>query len=424
MDRDADAVKMLRWGLRKYAWVVVLFTLAVGVLLPVLQAQSEDVYEATALVHLEDELALPSLDALPRYGETIFRNGAVASQIRADLGLPETEEVVPTHAELIAEQDNVVFTVIGRDEDPEVAQDVANTAAAVFALEMSSSKGVGQFVVQHGAELPAEPAPSLAGGRLALVIAPIAGALAGVGLVAFLLILRQPVLGAASAEAATGAPVLGRVKLPRRRGSVDERDVLGLAALARRLLAGPAGVILLASPRKAARNRHRLLSVLGPVLERAGRVHVRHGGGLDTTLQDGLGQRRTRSRRQRRQQIVVVDAPTQEEQTVRPDDAMMLLVVPEGIGFAPLTRAAQEYLDDGATGVVLVSRGWRWRRAPRRERAADADSDTRDAPEDGSFIGSFGRTGNDEPDRSGEDEPKVADEEQPSRPSGSQALTR
>ena len=50
MNQGVGAFRVFAWGLRKYAWLVALSVLAVGVLLPALQARAGDVYEASALV--------------------------------------------------------------------------------------------------------------------------------------------------------------------------------------------------------------------------------------------------------------------------------------------------------------------------------------------------------------------------------------
>jgi hypothetical protein len=54
-----------------------------------------------------------------------------------------------------------------------------------------------------------------------------------------------------------------------------------------------------------------------------------------------------------RTELVLVDGPT-EERTSRPDAAMTLLVVPEGIALGALRLLADEYLDGDPGGVVLV----------------------------------------------------------------------
>lgn len=406
MDRGSDVFRTMRWGLRRYAWVIVLCALALGAVLPILQAQSEDVYETSALVEPKDELTMQNLDALPKWGEGIFANGAVAEQVRTILGLPPGEPVVPQHVELQTAQDDYLFKVFARDPDPKTAQEVANGAASILALEMSSSAAVGTFTVQSGAELPRSPLPEL-GDRQALVLAPVAGGIAGLGIVLLLLVVRQPVLDAAAAEGATGARVLGQVGLPHRRRGVEADDVTGLAGLSRRLLAGHGDTIMLVSPNRSATARARLLPVLVNVLEQVRRVRVRSGGELEPADNSGFDGRsqsasRARSRRSRpARKLLVVDQPTSTERAVRSDGTMIVLVVPTGIALASLRQAAAEYLDGDPMGVVLVHRQrLRWGRPRARASLAPSGTDPEDqAPDlDSQAGGANGVEASDNPD--------------------------
>jgi len=359
MDRGGDVFGTLAWGLRKFAWVVVLTTVLVGVLVPFVLSQSEDVYEAEATVAATGEVKIPSLDALPKTVENIFSDGAVAQVVRTRYDLSATTSVVPDLVEVVADQDSVAFTVIGRDSDPAVAADLADTAATEFVLELNaSSNALGSYSVAQEATLPATAEPELAGGPLTIAIGILAGLLVGVALVTLLLVLRRPVLDAESARDATGAPVLGRVTLPRGRGEVNERDTQGLGSLCRRLLSSGSPVILLVSPRSAVSVRRRLSTVMAKLLGRSRNVFVSQGGEHDLPtlweLVTRRGGRKARVPDADRTELVLVDGPTVEERTSRPDAAMTLLVVPEGIALGALRLLADEYLDGDPGGVVLV----------------------------------------------------------------------
>lgn len=366
MDRGVDVLGMLRWGLSKYAWVVLVLAAAAGTLLPLAQSQRVDVYEARALVGLQGEPVVQNLDVYPKTGEDIFANGAVARETRKILDLSDTTAVIPQRVELVAQQDALTFPVLARDDDPKRAQRVANTAAAIFALQMSSTQ-TGEFVVQSEAELPVTPLPGFAGGTSAIVIATLAGALAGVGVIAMLLIWRRPVLDPDGAEEATGVPVLGRVRLPRGSGPVDLQAAAGITAVARRLLTGRSSLVLLASADKTAPQRRALLLLLRNVLGETRDVRVLQSDGVESNVHNGASTRR-RGRvatGARQPEMILVDDPRSAEQAARPDESMLLLVVPEGVSLASLRHAAEEHLDGGAAGLVLV---YQSRRMSRRRR--------------------------------------------------------
>lgn len=376
MDRSGDVFGTLAWGLRRYAWLVLLATVAVGVLVPYVLNQSEDVFEAETTIQAAGNKALeiPSLDALPKFGEQSFNNGAVAQKIRDEFRLPASDPVIPERVELVTEQDAVGFTVIGRASNPNDAANLSNTAASTFAQEMNQSSGtVGFFATQEPADPPAVAEPKIAGGTLTLLLGVLAGLIIGVALVALVLVLRRPVLDAEAARDATGAPVLGRVTLPRGRREPSERDAHGLGALCRRLLGSGSPVILLVSPQKAAGVRHRLATVMASLLGRSRNVFVSSGGDGDLPMHWDLvtrrGNRKSRGVSAERTELVLVDGPTVEERTHRPDSATTLLVVREGITLNALRQVADEYLDGEPGGVVLVRtrRARRVRREPREQ---------------------------------------------------------
>lgn len=356
-----DVFGALTWGLRKYVWLVALAVFAIGVLVPFALSRSAPVYEAEAILAPNQQLAIPNVDVLPKFGESVFDSGAVADSVREAFGLTATTAVIPERVELVAEQDNVAFTIIGRSSDPVAAADLANIAASSFQLELNqTSDAVGYYIVLSKAQPPIAAEPQLAGGTTALLFGALGGLLVGLALVALLVVLRRPVLDPETAQEVTGAPALGRVTIPRGRGLVEERDAHGVARLCRHLLAGSASIILLVSPRGSVRLRHRLTPVLVTLLGRGRRVLASRGGEQDPTTQwGGLGAHRGGRKLRsgpgvRKSDLALVDGPTTDERISRPDYSLLLLVVPEGIGINALRKAADEYLDGGPVGVVLV----------------------------------------------------------------------
>jgi capsular polysaccharide biosynthesis protein len=374
MNEGGDVLSALGWGLRKFAWLVALFVLALGVLVPYWLSRGADVYDAQTQVGPKKILNLPNLDPLPRLGDTVFNNGAVADAVRKQLKLPATKSVVGSGSpgvELVAAQDNVVFTVIGHGSTPQQAKNIADTAASAFTIELNKYSNparpdlaaVGEFLVQHASDLPTKPAAKLGGGTLSVVIGLIAGAVAGVGVVGLLLVLRRPVLDSPSAQQATGVPVMGNVRLPRKSGSLNDREFMGVAALCRRTLEGQPDRVLLTSPPKATAELRQLGSAMQAFLERRGNVQSIGTSPADADAGAAPGSA------QRRVQFIVADHLSLDQIATLPASALTLLVVPRGTRLRVLRETAAEYFTGGPAGLVLVDRA-RWYRRGRRANAS------------------------------------------------------
>lgn len=346
MSDGGDVLGVLGWGLRRYAWVVALFVLGVGVLLPWLLNRAPTHYDAQAQVGPTDVLTFNNLDPLPRFGESVFTNGAVAATIRrsVDPPLPAGVSVIPQRVELVAAQDNVVFMVVGHGSTPRAAARYANLAATTFTEELNKyAHSVGSFAVQKLALAPAESVKPLLGSTLAALLGVVAGLLVGVGTVVMVLAVRRPVLDGTSAEQATGARAFGRLRLAR-----SSHGMRGLLQLCHRLRAEGSPLLLVAGSQRTARLRKALVNELARLLSE--------------------------------RPVTIIDGPGQWQIAERPDSSLLLLVVPEGIGHAALVRLAEQYLDGGPSGVVLVRgqsrRPFRWRPIllPARTRVAVASA--------------------------------------------------
>jgi capsular polysaccharide biosynthesis protein len=365
-----DAVDALRWGLRRY-WAVVLACLLLGaVAAPVWALRQEPPVEASALVvaeRLDMELA-----ALPRYGEAIFDNGAVAQAVAAEFGAAgDFEDIVPDQTSVVAEQDSIVFEVVGHDDDPQTAAAIANLAAQTFVGALNApGAGVGAFAVQSQAVAPVAPDPLLSP-RLGLPVGMFGGALLGIVAVAVVLVVRRPVLEAADAEEVTGVPTLGKVTIPRTRGGADAPPEAfgGLVPVCRRLLLLPTPSVVLVSRPRQDKARTQLAAALNRVLEDVpeGRATSQHRA--DRSNGHGHPHR-----------PVVHDGSEPLDVLQRPESTATVLVVPEGIGSTPLRAAVVEHLgSSGEIGLLLVKRVRRWRAMP-VSAADEAEVDTTEAP--------------------------------------------
>ena len=352
----------MSWGLRRYAWVVVLFVLALGALVPALQSRIPEVYEARAQVGPSEVLALPNVDPLPRLGETVFANGAVEKVIRSYLQLPRSATIVPDRVELLAAQDNIVFIVVGRASDPEVARDLADIGATTFTSELNKySRAVTQFTIQRSAEVPSRPEPSLRGGYIAVALGILAGLITGVGAVAFLVVMRRPVVEAAIAEEATGLPVLGRLRLPRRSGKLDHSGQVGVALLCRQLLTGGHKIVWLATTSHGQAHLQRLQEAMQEVLGSGapGSSGSSGASGQPSNVRKGHGRQQSPphpGRAPESPKIQVIDGPSLSRWARRGEnDGFVLLVVPVGESMRALRSATDTYASGQPAGLAMLS---------------------------------------------------------------------
>jgi hypothetical protein len=384
MNGGGDFFGAMAWGVRKYVLVLIVFVVGLGVLVPLALNRGADVYEAQAQVGPTDKLLLPNLDPLPRLGVSVFNNGAVADAVRKELGLSKKANITPSHVQLIAAQDNIVFTVIGRSSDPTTAQSIANLAASTFTIELNKySDSVGQFVPQRSASLPAKPVAKLAGGSLSVVIGLLAGLIAGLGVIALILVWRRPVLDAASAEEATNAPVLGRVRIPRRRDA-DVHEFRGLVQLCRRVLSNPYETIMLVSPPQGTPQLRRLGAAMTSLLSSLHRIRPANGDELsampsnERSTSNGVPAAPP--------QLLVSEGTSAEQLATIPDAGLTLLVVPEGIALRALRDAAGEYFTGGPGGLVFVSTDRRRSKTSGRSTKVDS-GDKATAPREQQAVG-------------------------------------
>jgi hypothetical protein len=348
MDGSSDVLATWGWGLRRYAWLVALCVIGVGILVPGVQARSSSVYEAQAQVGPTKPLLLSNLDPLPRFAESVFNNGAVARQVRQRLRLPKSASVIPGKVQLTTAQDNPVMVVYGKSTSAATAAHIADQAAATFVVELNKYSGsVGTFAVQDSAQRPARPLPKLLGGPLALVVGLLAGLVVGLGLVGLIVAVRRPVVGASAARAATGLPVMGRVRLGRR-AALDAGSLPAMRALCRRLLAADQDVVLVAGSRES--EVYEVCANLKSLLASA-RV-----AGSRRTRADEAEHGKGSSRELAVPEIVAADPRSPELWVDRPGGRLLtLLLVPEGIRSSRLHLLVDQHASGGQAALALVT---------------------------------------------------------------------
>lgn len=371
-----DAVGALRWGLRRYRWLVLACLLLGAVVAPRAEARFETPVEAEALV-IAQRLDM-DLVALPRYGEAVFDNGAVAQAVAArfpDLGA--VEDIVPDRVSLVAEQDSIVFRVVGHHVDPQTAADLANTATEAFVPALNvTGVGAGAFALQS----PATPPPAAEEGLskvLALPVGLVAGFVLGLALVSLLLVVRRPVITAEDAEDATGVPALGTVKVPRTRHGVyaPPEEFAGLVPVCRRLLNLSTPTVVLVSRRRDRRARKQLSAALAKILSRVRDVRligptmpelagIRSIGTFELEdmieeLEPSAG-RSNRAGGSARARLSLVDSSDPLDLVQPPRLTATVLVVREGIRSAALNAAVVEHLGGSAEARLLLVKPGRW----------------------------------------------------------------
>jgi hypothetical protein len=362
---NTDAIGALRWGLRRYRAVFLACLLLSAVAAPLVASQRETTVEAEALV-IATRLDM-QLEALPRYGQVVFNNGEVTRAIGTEFG--DAGEVIPGRVYLVAEQDSIIFRVIGVDADPETAAAIADTAAASFVESLNrAGAGVGTFDLQS----PADP-PAGGGGALGLLIAVAVGIagglLLGLAAVAVLLVARRPVIAGPDAEETTGVPVLGTVTVPRvHEGAVAQpEDFPGLVPVCRRLLALPTPTIVLVSRAREEAMRTQVSAALAGVLVRIRDVRFIGASDLQGTT-DEDGPRPATSDRDGRPAgvptpLTLIDSSEPLDLVQPPHSTAAVLVIREGISSAALRAAVVEHLGGSAEArLLLVKPGRRLRR--------------------------------------------------------------
>lgn len=365
----ADAFSMLRWGLRTYAWLVLLAVAAVGVGLPMYQASKPVRYTANALVVAVD--LQTDLKALPRFGASVFDQGAVARVVDERFGDDnDPEDVVPRVVSLVTEQDSISMKVQGHASTPEEAADRADVAAAEFVRQLNrAGTGVGTFAQQGDAPVPVEPDDVLRAGPHAVALGVAGGLILGLGLVTLLLVARRPVLE--GAERAGGLPVVGTVTIPpsSRRMSARAESVRGLAPLCRGVLDSNARAVLFTGPPALEPERTFLAAAVAVALGRVTSVgyFADRAPGREYAIRrqyDGVAWVPDADADDASPAITVVDGVKPLDLIVVEPDTATLLIVPVGLGLSQLRALIADCADARASLVLVHLPGSRrrWRR--------------------------------------------------------------
>jgi capsular polysaccharide biosynthesis protein len=374
-ESGSDALAVLRWGLRRYVLLFVACLLLGAVAAPYAASKLVSPPTAEALV-LATRVDM-SLTALPRYAQDTFNDGRVAQAVATKFGHGlSVEDVIPGKVSLVADQDSIIFHVVGTDPDPKRAADIANVAADAFAAALNTGGvGTGAFTVQSPAEPPTAAAPGLAK-SLAIPVGVVTGVVLGLAVVSLLLAVRRPVIDPPGVEDATGVLALGVVTVPRtRKGAFARPEKFpGLVPVCRRLLGLGLPTIVLVSRGREKRARMQISAVLVEVLQRVRTVRFT-GPHLAPSAEEqrrealGSDHGRTDARdssdssdKPAPTTLTVIDGADPLELVQPPAETCAVLVARLGISSAALRAAVQEHLGGSAEArVLLVKRGRRTR---------------------------------------------------------------
>ena len=348
MNQGADVTGVVGWGLRRYAWLIALFVIALGVVVPGVLQQRDAEYQATAQVGPVRTLRISNVDVLPKMATDVFNNVLTDPAVKAAAEADGPGPLGPEQVEMIAAQDNIIFTVVGHSTNPQTAAETANVAASQFAEQLNVySQSVGSFSVTDLADTTPEPVPTL-GGPMAWALGIASGLLVGFGCVVLLLLVRRPVIDVATAELETGATVLGRITLARGGAGAS-----GMTQLCHRIVSQPTRLVLMAGPRNMRRERHELADEMVFWLSRVRRVISI--GSREPVEEFGSASLAELSSTD--EELVIVNDASPVDVATRPDRSLTLLVVGEGISRSALREQARQYVDGGSVAMVLVRRG-------------------------------------------------------------------
>ncbi len=341
---DGTALSTVVWGLKRYAWVVVLGAILGALVVPWYQYQQPKEYHASALV-VAAELRITTT-VLPRYATSVFDNGKVADAVSGKFGAAgDPEDIVPKEASLVAAQDSIVLEVIGHSDNPLDAVKIADLAAATFVDELNSpGAGVGVFELQSEASAPVEATDVFKAAPYSIIVGTIGGFILGVGSVLLFLVLNRPVVG--GPRRLVGLPVAGLVYIPRRRlgKSRDSGRLEGTTTLARNVLArSPDTIYVLGHKRRAAKTEM-----------------------VTWALRDALGRAPTKGALIRRvdgggplaRPVIQIDSPEDPRLLEMSASTLMLIVAPEGLSLSSLRRITDPF-DPAHAAVVIVRRTFR-----------------------------------------------------------------
>jgi capsular polysaccharide biosynthesis protein len=208
----------------RWWWMIALAVVggaAIGILTA---ANAPELYEARTIV-FASQTSIPAED-FENLGISAFSTDAVIEPVIEELGLDASVREVLGSGQLEAEAitDTAAVRIIGRASDPQLAGDLANTAAESFA-NTTTFNGMGNFSQFGNTAVPDTPTPAPT--RLYAAVGGVVGAITVVLILLVLYFFTQPILSEEDAAEAFDADsaLTARVHLPARWSRRARREV-------------------------------------------------------------------------------------------------------------------------------------------------------------------------------------------------------
>ena len=158
MSQGTDVTGVLSWGVRRYAWLIALFVITLGIVVPGLLERTADRYEASAQVGPIRVLSVPNVDILPRMATDVFRIVPDSPEVKQAAGVPESQTLGADRLELVAAQDNIIGRLLTGSEPIRQAPFVVRLFNAFPLLRRIPGRIVGLGVRRERVRSPLAPA--------------------------------------------------------------------------------------------------------------------------------------------------------------------------------------------------------------------------------------------------------------------------
>jgi capsular polysaccharide biosynthesis protein len=198
---------------------ILIFTLIVGSAVALLSwFAMQNVYQTSSTIIVSSQKNKQDLSEITNNDYTLNVNlvnsyqvlcktDRVLSQVIKETGLPLTVDELRPKINVSSKTDTEIISIAVKDNNPEVAQRIANSLADVFQKEVVNIMKMDNVQIIDYASLPIEPiAPNRV---LNVLLATIAGFMVGVGISILLEYLDTTIKSTEQVEAIIEAPVLG-----------------------------------------------------------------------------------------------------------------------------------------------------------------------------------------------------------------------
>ncbi|WP_059173057.1 YveK family protein [Bacillus sp. FJAT-27445] len=139
----------------------------------------------------------------------IIKSPAILDLVIRELDLDVSFSQLNENIKVASEKDSQVVTISVQDENPEMAAQIANTTAQVFQQEIAAIMNVDNVSILARAEVSEGQAPVKPQPILNMMVALVAGLMAGVGLAFLIEYFDNTIKTEKDVERVLGLPVLG-----------------------------------------------------------------------------------------------------------------------------------------------------------------------------------------------------------------------